>query len=124
MINEKLTKISVIDWEKYEKKWTPFYDFMFFFIRIMTKTKTSSLDTEKVENFLDIKSEKSKMISSLKKKIDLHFDCNFDFLILLRMFIIKRILEPPYGSSIINKSDSDKQLKMLELLSEKQELFI
>jgi hypothetical protein len=124
LINEKLTKISVIDWEKYEKKWTPFYDFMFFFIRLMTKTKTSSLDTEKFENFLDIKSEKSKMISSLKKKIDLHFDCNFDFLILLRMFIIKRILEPPYGSSIINKSDSDKQLKMLELLSEKQELFI
>jgi len=118
IINSKTSKISVIDWDEYKQKGLPFYDFMVFFIRLMTITKTSSLDTKKLEKFLDVKSDENKMMRNLKKKIDLHFNSNFNFLILLRMFIIKRMVS--YDSSL----SSEKQLKMLKLLSNKQELFL
>lgn len=124
LINSKTSKINVIDWEKYKQKGNQLYDFMFFFFRLMTKTKTSSLDINKFQKCIDEKTEDYKKITKSVKKMNLHFRCDFNFLVALRILIIRRILEPPYGTSIATKKDNDIQMEMLRLLSKKQALFV
>ena len=63
-----------------------------------------------------------KKIIQLVKKINLHFNCDFNLLAVLRIFIIRRILESPYGTSIVIKKDKDTQVEMLRLLSERQHI--
>jgi len=124
LINSKTSNINVIDWEKYKQKGNQLYDFMFFFFRLMTKTKTSSLDIDRFRKCIDEKTEDYEKITKLVKKINLHFKCEFNFLVVLRILIIRRILEPPYGTSIAIKKDNDIQVEMLQLLSKKQGLFV
>ena len=122
LINPDTSKIHIIDWEKYKQKGDPLYDFMFFFVRLMTKTKNSSLDIERFQNCINEKTNDYKKIIQLVKKINLHFNCDFNLLAVLRIFIIRRILESPYGTSIVIKKDKDTQVEMLRLLSERQHI--
>jgi ubiquinone/menaquinone biosynthesis C-methylase UbiE len=116
-------KIGIIDWERYKKKENQINDFMYFFIRLMTKSKDSSIDLDRLQKFLDNNSNEYQQMSQLKKKLDLHLKCDFRFLLFLRIFMIKRILEKPYGTSVVNQTNQTKQIKILEMLTEKQSLF-
>ena len=123
LLNSETSKIKVIDWERYRKKESQMNDFMYFIIRLMTKSKNTSIDLQRLENFLDDKSNGYNQILKLKKKLDLHLDCNFKMLLFLRVYMIKRILEKPYGTSIVNQESQLKQVRILQILEEKQSLF-
>ena len=123
LLNSKTSKVKVIDWERYRKKENQLNDLMYFIIRLMTKSKKASIDLQRLENFLDDSSDKYNQILKLKKKLDSHLNCNFKMLLFLRAYMIKRILEKPYGMSIVNQESQLKQVKILQLLDKKQSLF-
>lgn len=123
LLNSETSKVKVIDWERYRKKENQMNDLMYFIIRLMTKSKKASIDLRRLENFLDDSSDNYNQILKLKKKLDLHLNCNFKMLLFLRVYMMKRILEKPYGTSFVNQESQLKQIRILQLLSEKQSLF-
>ena len=121
--NKNDGQINVIDWEKFKSKGNPFYDWMFFIIRIMTKTKNSSLSFEHFKKFLDINSSNYKQMKKIKIEMTEYFNCEFDLLLMLRIVLIKRILEKPYGNIIQDNNIKEIQIQMLQLLGKKNTLF-
>jgi len=122
--DSKLSKINVIDWEKYVDRGSPLYDFMYFLTNLITKTKESPLDLQIFQKFINEKTKEYNLLVKIKPIIDTYFKCNVNFLMLFRIEIIKRILAPPFGSSILNKKNKNIQLEMLRMLNEKKTLFI
>ena len=123
LFDSKNSEINVIDWERYQRKENPFNDFMYFFFRLFTKTNESSIDLERLETFLDQRSKKYRDMIIVQKKLNSHFDCEIDFLLLLRIFVLKRILDSNNEKSLTNQKDKDKQISILQILNVKQSLF-
>lgn len=122
IIDNEKSKINVIDWEKCKIRENSLYDFMFFLTNLITKTKGSKLDIERFEKFLKSGTQEYELMTKIRLKMNNHFDCEMDLLLLFRIEIIKRIVSPGFGISIAKKS-KDILLNMLKLLEEKQSLY-
>ena len=61
-------------------------------------------------------------IQEIKPEIYQCVNVNINLFLLLKIEIIKRILAPPFGSSLVNKKSKEIQIEMLRILEEKQSL--
>jgi ubiquinone/menaquinone biosynthesis C-methylase UbiE len=112
-VDHNNSKINVIDWEDFQSKGNPLFDFMWFTITIMMW----SVDSKKeFSSNLDGTGKATSIIKIIKKNMDIHFQTNFNFIILLRFFILKWIF---YKSKRSSKVDL-LYIDFLKLLSDKK----
>jgi ubiquinone/menaquinone biosynthesis C-methylase UbiE len=87
-VNHTDSIINVIDWEDFEKKGNPFFDFMWFAITVMT---WSNDDVKEFSSNLKETGNAAHTIKIIKEYMNNHFQTDLDFIILLRFFILKWI---------------------------------
>lgn len=116
-------KINMIDWETYSEKGNPYEDFIWFLCNLMGMSSKDPL--VKFREYLDGNGEMNQIVKYIKNKIDLHFGFKLDFILLLRvnlmkwMIIQEQIRERNSGKTINPKENqSTLHTKMLEILSE------
>jgi len=123
LYDSQTEKINIIDWETYSEKGNPFEDFMWFLCNLMGMSSKKPLETfrENLEN----RGEKKDEIKHIKNKIDLYFGFNLDYILLLRVNLLKwmiiqeQIRERNGGKeSNLKEIKSTLHTKMLEILSE------
>lgn len=88
LISNDKKEINVIDWEKYQKSGNPLFDFMTFFLRWITDDSNNNEEVISLKEFRLIIDR----ILTLKNLFKEHFGFDFDFVILFRYFLIKRIV--------------------------------
>ena len=113
LIDKKIDRINVIDWENFSREGNPFYDFLTFMLHIMTLPPKNPIKV--FEESLKLKGVFGEVMNKMKSKIEEHFGFNFNLIILLRFFIIRNIIR----SNIRGKKLQD-HIHMLEFLSEEK----
>ena len=113
-------KISIIDWDTYSEKGNPYEDFIWLLCNLMGKS--SKHPTLKFKKYLEGNGEMNKIMELLKNQINSCFGFKLDFILLLRinlmkwMIIEKQIDEKNTGKII--KTQKSMFTEMLEILSE------
>ena len=80
-------KITFIDWEGYTKEGNPFEDIIWLLCNLMgMSTKEYAIQFKK---HLEKKGEMSQMIKLIENKINSHFGFKLDFILLLKIYLIK-----------------------------------
>ena len=80
-------RINIIDWDGYLKEGNPFVDFIWLLCNLMgMSSKDYALQFKK---HLEEKGENSVLINLIKNKINLHFGFKIDYILLLKIYLIK-----------------------------------
>lgn len=121
LINSKDDKIHVLDWELFREKGNPLLDFLTFLYNLMAMTENEPLETLKKN--LSGNGKANKIISNFKLMMEEHFGFNLDFILLLRFYLLKKMIpKEEEMRDIIPKENKSKNeptlyMKMLEMLT-------
>jgi len=116
-------KINMIDWDTYSEKGNPYEDFIWFLCHFMGMT---SKDPKlKFKKYLDGRGEMNEVFVEIKNKINLHFGFKLDFILLLRVYLMKWLvvqkqIQESMGGEIIEFEKKQPMIhtEILEILSE------
>ncbi len=91
LYNSKTNKISLIDWENYSSKGSPFRDLIGFIIKRMmvSSTNESNAFEYNIKDNVDFK----KVMIEIHELTEKHFKCNVDINLLLKYSILKKVAE-------------------------------
>jgi len=114
ILYENETKeINIIDWETFSEQGNPYDDFIWFLSNLMG---ISSADPAlKFKEYLSGKGEMRKILEQVKIKINSHFGFNLNFILLLRINLMKQM--------IIQEQIKEKDVHKTTKLEECQSLF-
>lgn len=87
----KDNKINVIDWEMYSESGNPFGDLMKFMMGWLMKSNKNNTDADLLEKNLMGFGNFIKLYPKIKNKINDHFKCQFEFMVVLRYCFLWRI---------------------------------
>jgi len=122
IFDPKTKNINIIDWESCSEKGNPYEDFMWLLCNFMGMSSKNPI--LKFKKYLEGNGEMNKMMEQMKNKINLHFGFKLDFILLLRInlmkwMIIQKQINEKNSSNTINSKESQrmKHAEMLEILS-------
>lgn len=87
----KDNRINVIDWELYLERGNPFIDLMKFMMGWLMKSNKNNIDAEFLEKNLMGFGNFMKIYPKIRNKINEHFKCEFEFMVVLRYCFLWRI---------------------------------
>ena len=102
----KDNKINVIDWEMYSEKGNPFTDLMKFMMGWLMKSNQSNTDAKLLEKNFTGFGNFVKIYPKIRNKMNEHFKCKFEFMIVLRYCFLWRISKAEITEQNLNAYSS------------------
>ena len=112
----KDNKINVIDWEMYSEKGNPFTDLMKFMMGWLMKSNQSNTDAKLLEKNFTGFGNFVKIYPKIRNKMNEHFKCKFEFMIVLRYCFLWRISKAEITEQNLNAYSS-----VVKILSTKKD---
>lgn len=120
LINPKSEKINVLDWEYFKEKENPLFDFLVYYYDTMAMTQELG-PVELFEESWKGKGESQGILELLKKEMESHLGFELDMKILLRFYILRKII--PKEDEMVGKTpdpntriESTIYVKMLDIM--------
>jgi hypothetical protein len=111
----KNNKINVIDWELYLDNGNPFIDLMKFMMGWLMKSDKKNIDAEIFEKKITGFGNFVKVYPKIRNKLNEHFKCKFEFMVVLRYCFLWRI-----SKGEVTEQNLKTYLSIVKILSTKK----